>query len=44
VLPHRLFRSDRTDAIINPRFLLLSCPSRCFCDILRALEGLKIET
>jgi hypothetical protein len=38
VLQHRLFRSDRTRAIINPRFLLLSYPSRWFYDILRALD------
>jgi len=38
VLQHRLFRSDRTGAIINPRFLLLSYPPRWFYDILRALD------
>jgi len=38
VLQHRLFRSDRTGAIINPRFLQLSYPSRWFYDILRALD------
>lgn len=38
VLQHRLFRSDRTGAIINPRFLLLSYPSRWFYDTLRALD------
>jgi hypothetical protein len=38
VLLHRLFRSDRTGGIINPRFLLLSYPSRWFYDILRALD------
>lgn len=38
ILQHRLFRSDRTGEIINPRFLLLSYPSRWFYDILRALE------
>lgn len=38
VLQHRLFRSDRTGEIINPRFLLLSYPSRWFYDILRALD------
>ena len=38
MLQHRLFRSDRTGAIINPRFLLLSYPSRWFYDILRALD------
>lgn len=38
VLQHRLFRSDRSGEIINPRFLLLSYPSRWFYDILRALD------
>jgi hypothetical protein len=38
VLQHRLFRSDRTGAIINPSFLMLSYPSRWFYDILRALD------
>lgn len=38
VLQHRLFRSDRTGEIINPRFLMLSYPSRWFYDILRALD------
>lgn len=38
ILLHRLFRSDRTGKIINPRFLRLSYPSRWFYDILRALD------
>lgn len=38
ILLHRLFRSDHTGAIINPRFLMLSYPSRWFYDILRALD------
>ncbi|MFO7678546.1 MAG: hypothetical protein R6X34_00700 [Chloroflexota bacterium] len=38
ILLHRLFRSDRTGAIISPRFLLLSYPSRWFYDILRTLD------
>ncbi|MGB4872987.1 MAG: hypothetical protein WBP47_23265 [Candidatus Promineifilaceae bacterium] len=38
ILLHRLYRSDRTGAIINPRFLMLSYPSRWFYDILRALD------
>lgn len=38
VLQHRLFRSDRTGEIINPRFLVLSYPSRWFYDILRGLD------
>jgi hypothetical protein len=38
ILQHRLYKSDRTGEIINPRFLLLSYPSRWFYDILRALD------
>lgn len=38
ILLHRLYRSDRTGAVINPRFLMLSYPSRWFYDILRALD------
>jgi hypothetical protein len=38
ILQHRLFRSDHTGAIINPRFLQLSYPSRWYYDILRALD------
>ncbi|HRQ40849.1 MAG TPA: hypothetical protein PLD25_23290 [Chloroflexota bacterium] len=38
ILQHRLFRSDHTGNIINPRFLQLSYPSRWFYDILRALD------
>jgi hypothetical protein len=38
ILQHRLYRSDRTGQVINPRFLLLSYPSRWFYDILRALD------
>jgi hypothetical protein len=38
ILQHRLYRSDRTGEVINPRFLLLSYPSRWFYDILRALD------
>lgn len=41
VLQHRLFRSDRTGAIISPRFLMLSYPSRWFYDILRALDNFR---
>jgi hypothetical protein len=41
VLQHRLFRSDRTGAIINPSFLMLSYPSRWFYDILRALDTFR---
>lgn len=35
---HRLYRSDRTGATIDPRFLMLSFPSRWRYDILRALD------
>ena len=38
ILLHRLFRSDHTGEIIQPRFLMLSYPSRWFYDILRALD------
>lgn len=38
LLQHRLFRSDRTGAVIDKRFLMLSYPSRWFYDILRALD------
>jgi hypothetical protein len=38
LLQHRLYRSDRSDAIIKPSFLMLSWPSRWFYDILRALD------
>lgn len=38
ILQHKLFRSDHTGEIINPKFLVLSFPSRWYYDILRALE------
>lgn len=38
LLQHRLFRSDRTGKIIDPRMLRLSYPSRWRYDILRALD------
>jgi hypothetical protein len=38
ILQHRLYKSDRTGQVINPRFLLLSFPSRWFYDILRGLD------
>jgi hypothetical protein len=41
ILQHRLYKSDRTGQIINPRFLLLSYPSRWFYDILRSLDYLR---
>lgn len=42
LLQHHLFRSDRTGDIIDPRFLLLSYPSRWRYDILRALDYLRL--
>ncbi|NWF65653.1 MAG: hypothetical protein HXY38_15260 [Chloroflexi bacterium] len=42
ILQHRLFRSDRTGAVIDPRFLMLSYPSRWRYDILRALDYLRL--
>jgi len=41
LLRHRLFRSHRTGAIIDPRFLRLTYPSRWRYDILRALDCLR---
>ena len=38
ILRHRLYQSDHTGAVINPRFLMLSYPARWFYDILRALD------
>ena len=38
LLAHRLFRSHRTGAVINPVFLRLSFPPRWHYDILRALD------
>ena len=38
ILQHRLFRSDRTGKIIDPKMLMLSYPSRWRYDILRALD------
>lgn len=38
ILQHRLHLSDRTDEIIDKRFLMLSYPSRWKYDILRALD------
>lgn len=38
ILQHRLFKSDKTGAIIDKRFLMLSYPSRWRYDILRALD------
>ena len=38
LMAHRLFRSHRTGAIINPLFMLFSFPPRWHYDILRALD------
>lgn len=41
ILIHRLYKSDRTGEIINPKFLMLSYPPRWRFDILRALEAFR---
>lgn len=41
ILQHRLFKSDRTGAIINKKMLMLSYPTRWRYDILRALDYLQ---
>ena len=38
VLEHRLFRSDKTGAVIDRRFTLLSYPPRWHYDVLRGLD------
>lgn len=38
ILQHKLFRSDRTNEIIDKKMLMLSYPSRWRYDILRALD------
>lgn len=38
MLQHRLYKSDKTGEIINPKFCMLSFPSRWFYNVLRALE------
>lgn len=38
ILQHKLFRSDKTDKIINPNFLKLYYPSRWYYDILKAMD------
>jgi len=37
MLEHRLFKSDKTGEIINPRFTLLSYPHRWYYNVLRGL-------
>ena len=39
ILMHKLYKSDRTGDIINPKFLMLSYPPRWKYDILRAFES-----
>ena len=38
ILMHRLFKSDKTGAVIDPKMTMLSYPSRWKYDILRALD------
>lgn len=38
MLQHKLFKSDKTDQVIHPNFLLLSYPPRWHYDILRGLD------
>lgn len=38
ILQHRLFKSDKTGELIDPKMLMLSWPSRWRYDILRALD------
>jgi len=38
ILRHRLFLSDHTGEVINPKFLMLSYPSRWYYDVLRGLD------
>lgn len=40
LLRHRLFRSERSGAVIRPEFLRLHQPTRWYYDILRCLDGL----
>jgi hypothetical protein len=42
ILMHNLFRSDRTDKIINPNFLKLCYPPRWYYDILKALDYFRL--
>jgi len=41
LLQHRLYLSDRTGELIDPKFLMLSFPGRWHYDILRALEHFR---
>jgi hypothetical protein len=38
ILQHRLYKSDRTEKVIDEKYLMLSYPSRWRYDILRALD------
>lgn len=38
MLEHRLYRSDKTGEVIEPRFIMLSFPYRWHYDVLRGLE------
>lgn len=38
ILQHRLFKSDKTGKIINPKFVLMSYPPRWHYDVLRGLD------
>jgi len=40
LLQHKLFRSDKTDEIINPKFMLFSYPHHWHYDVLRGLSYL----
>ncbi len=42
LLRHSLFRSERTGDVIDPRWLMLSYPSRWKYDILRALDYFRL--
>ncbi len=42
MLQHRLYRSDKTGAVISPRFLELSYPSTWHYTILRGLDYLRL--
>ncbi len=41
ILKHRLYKSDKTGSVIDPKMLMLSYPSRWYYDILRALDHFR---
>ena len=43
LLQHQLFRSHRTEEVIDPKMLMLSFPSRWRYDILRALDHFQAD-